>query len=164
MNYRTVHENPPSIRSTRSDRPAGLPKWAAGQSIDTPTLLSTLWIAVLFADAFRGLHETLRPGFVDELAHEGTVYGNEVTDEILLGSGFTLAFLCAIVVLARVLPRRVNRVVNIVGAIMMISGVLASWPKDPDDLVFGTVQIVGSALAIFISVRWKQDEPIVGQP
>lgn len=153
MNNRTLHEN----TVVNPSSPSGLPKWNH-QSVDTPTLLSTLWIAVLFADAFRGLHETLRPGFVEELAHEGTVYGNHVTDGVLLVSGVGLAFLCAVIVLARILPRRANRVVNVLAAIMMISGVLASWPKDADDLVFGAFQIAGSALVMSISVRWKQDE------
>ena len=122
--------------------------------ISTPELLSTLWIAVLLADVLRGIHETLRPGFVEELAVEGTVYGNVVTDGSLAVYGVVLGYLSVLVVLSRVLPRRANRWANVIGSLMMISGVLVSWPKDPDDLIFGTVQLAGAVAVMAICVRW----------
>ena len=123
-------------------------------TISTPELLSTLWIAVLLADVLRGIHETLRPGFVEELATEGTVYGNVVTDGALAVYGVVLGYLSVLVVLARVLPRRASRWANAIGSVMMISGVLVSWPKDPDDLIFGTVQLAGAVAVMAICVRW----------
>ena len=125
--------------------------------IDTPTLLSTMWITVLLANLFRDVHETLRPGFVDELAHEGTYYGRQVSDNTLLWSGFVLVFLVSVVALARILPRRSNRIVNVVAATMMAAGVLASWPKDPDDFVFGAFQLIGVALIVAVCARWRDD-------
>ncbi len=148
MNYRTVHENPRITLSERANEP----------TLDRPILLSTLWIAILLADALRGIHETVRPGFVDELAHEGTVYGNEVTDGILLGSGFVLVYIIAVVVLSRVLRRQANRLVNVIASLLMMAGVLASWPKDPDDLVFGGFQVAGALLVVVICARWRADD------
>ncbi len=125
--------------------------------IDTRALLSTVWIAVLFANLFRDVHEILRPGFVDDLAHSGTVYGAEVTDSTLVGSGLVLVFIISVVVLARILPRRWNRRVNMVAAVLMATGVLAIWPKDPDDFVFGAFQLTGVALVVAICARWRND-------
>ncbi len=156
MNNRTVHENVPS---THQNTPSSK---LVGQPISIPSLLSLLWISVLFADVLRGVHEILRPGFIAELANEETVYGNEVTDTTLLISGIVLAFICAVVVLARVLPRASNRRVNFVAAAMMIAGVMASWPKDPDDLVFGAFQVTGAVIITVIAARWKDDEPLGG--
>ena len=136
MDNRTLHEN---------NRP------------DTPALLSTMWIAVLLANLFRDIHEVLRPGFVDELAHDGTVYGTRVSDSTLLGSGIVLVFLVSVVVLARILPRRSNRRINFVAAALMAAGVLASWPKDPDDFVFGVFQLLGVALVVAVCARWRDD-------
>ncbi|MEL6985342.1 MAG: hypothetical protein AAFO29_23115 [Actinomycetota bacterium] len=127
--------------------------------ISTPELLSTTWIAVLFADVLRGVHETLRPGFVRELADQGTVYGNEVTDAELAVYGVVLGYLSLVVLLSRVLPRQWNRVANVAASLMMMSGVLLSWPKDPDDLIFGSVQLAGAVIALAICVRWTQDRP-----
>ncbi|MEM7324768.1 MAG: hypothetical protein AAF531_16895 [Actinomycetota bacterium] len=145
---------PPRTEAQTADLPWRHPR------ITIPELLSTLWIAVLFADVLRGVHEILRPGFVDELANEGTNYGRVVTDATLFWSGLVLAFIASVVVLARVLPRRSNRIVNIIAGVMMIGGVLFSWPKDPDDFVFGTVQILGAVIVITISARWRDlDQP-----
>ena len=66
-------------------------------------------------------------------------------------------FLVSVVALARILPRRSNRIVNVVAATMMAAGVLASWPKDPDDLVFGAFQLIGVALIVAVCARWRDD-------
>lgn len=116
-----------------------------------------MWIAVLLANLFRDVHETLRPGFVDELAHQGTYHGRQVSDSTLVWSGLVLVFLVSVVVLARILPRRSNRAVNVVAATMMAAGVLASWPKDPDDFVFGAFQLIGVALVVMVCARWRDD-------
>lgn len=150
MNNHTLYENTPTnLLTTRFTTP-----------IDRRVLLSTIWTSVLFADVLRGVHETLRPGFVEELATKGTVYGNEVTNTTLVVSGVALSYLCAVVVLSRVLPRRSNRRVNTVGAVFMIGGVLGLWPKDADDYVFGAVQILGAALVLAICHRWTDDQDI----
>lgn len=114
-----------------------------------------MWIAVLLLNLFRDIHEVLRPGFVDELSHRGTVYGARVSDSTLLGSGLVLVFLVSVVVLARILPRRSNRRVNVVAAGLMTLGVLAIWPKDPDDLLFGAAQLIGVAIVVGVCARWR---------
>lgn len=155
MQNRTPHEN----SGFRWTGRAGIGR--AAHQTDAPALLSTMWIAVLLANLFRDVHETLRPGFVDELAREGTVYGTQVTDSTLLVSGFVLVFLVSVVVLARILPRRSNRRVNVLAAVLMASGVLASWPKDPDDFVFGAFILIGVALVVMVCARWRND---IGSP
>lgn len=155
MQNRTPHEN----SGFRWTGPAGISR--AAHQTDAPALLSTMWIAVLLFNLFRDVHETLRPGFVDELAREGTVYGTQVTDSTLLVSGFVLVFLVSVVVLARILPRRSNRRVNVLAAVLMASGVLASWPKDPDDFVFGAFILIGVALVVMVCARWRND---IGSP
>ena len=142
MDNRTLHEN---------NRP------------DTPALLSTMWIAVLLANLFRDIHEVLRPGFADELAHDGTYYGTRVSDGTLFWSAIVLVFLVSVVVLARILPRRSNRRVNVVAALMMAAGVLSSWPKDPDDFVFGAFQLIGVALVVTVCTRWRDDNTSVAE-
>ncbi|MFK8023201.1 MAG: hypothetical protein AB8G26_04480 [Ilumatobacter sp.] len=132
--------------------------------ISTPELLSTLWIAVLLADVLRGIHETLRPGFVAELATQGTVYGNTVTNGSLAVYGVVLGYLSVLVVLSRVLPHRANRWANALGSAMMISGVLASWPKDADDLIFGAIQLAGALTVMTICVRWTHRRVHPNQP
>ena len=150
MSNRTLHEN---IQND-VDRRSAVERLV--HIVDVPTFLSTMWIAVLLANLFRDVHEILRPGFVEELADEGTVYGTTVSDATLVVSGIVLILLVSTVVLARFLPRRSNRRVNVVAAVAMSGGVLASWPKDADDLLFGTVQLAAAALIVAVCVAWRE--------
>ena len=49
---------------------------------------------------------------------------------------------------------------NGIGAVMMSSGILVTWPKDPDDLIFGALMLAGALAVLVISVRWS-DRPAV---
>jgi hypothetical protein len=150
MSIRTLHDNSPhpitmTFPVTLSSRVA------------SPQLLSTIWISVLLSMLFRDVHEYLRDGFIAELASAGTVNGGEVTGTTLLVSAIVLQLPLAMVVLARVLPRQINRVANIIVATVMALGVAGTWPKDADDIVFGTFQLAGLALIAVISLRWQHD-------
>ncbi len=132
--------------------PASLSSRTAG-----PQLLSTIWISVLLSMLFRDVHEYLRDGFIAELASAVTVNGGEVTGTTLLVSGLVLQLPLAMVVLARVLPRQINRVANIIVATVMALGVAGTWPKDADDIVFGIFQLASLTVIAVISLRWKHD-------
>jgi hypothetical protein len=107
---------------------------------------------------FRDVHEYLREGFIAELANSGTVNGGEVTGTTLLVSGIVLQLPLAMVVLARVLPRRTNRLANIMVAAIMAMGLAGTWPKDADDIVFGIFQLASLAFIAVISYRWSNDD------
>lgn len=133
--------------------PATLSSRTAG-----PQLLSTIWISVLLSMLFRDVHEYLREGFIAELANSGTVNGGEVSGTTLLVSGIVLQLPLAMVVLARVLPRRTNRLANIMVAAIMAMGVAGTWPKDADDIIFGIFQLASLAFIAVISYRWSNDD------
>ena len=120
----------------------------------TPVILSTLWIYVLLSTLFRDIHEIFRDGFIEELAMTGTVRGTHVTSTSLVVAGLFLQLPIAMVVAARLLPPRANRVANSVTAIAVAAGLLGLWPKDADDIVFGAFQLVGLAAIIVLSLRW----------
>jgi hypothetical protein len=50
----------------------------------------------------------------------------------------------------------------------MALGVVAIWPKDADDIVFGTFQLVGLATIVIICGRWhdidNDGDTLVSQP
>lgn len=151
MTIRTPYYNSPV--STTMTFPATLSSRTAG-----PQLLSTIWISVLLSMLFRDVHEYLREGFIAELANSGTVNGGEVTGTTLLVSGIVLQLPLAMVVLSRVLPRRTNRLANIMVAAIMAMAVAGTWPKDADDIVFGIFQLVSLAFIAVISYRWSNDD------
>lgn len=118
-------------------------------------LLSTLWIYVLLSMLFRDMHEILRQGFIEELATVGTVRGTEVSATTLVLSGLVLQLPLAMVVGSRLLPPRANRVANVVVAVVMSAGLLGTWPKDGDDLVFGGFQLLALLAVVAIAIRGR---------
>ena len=123
-----------------------------------PRQLSTIWIYVLLSIAFRDIHEFLREGMIAELARDGTVYGAEVRDSTLLAAGVAYQLPLAMVVLSKVLPRQANRIANRVAAALTAIGILAIWPKDGDDLVFGVFQLAALTAIGAICHRWSSDD------
>lgn len=51
--------------------------------LDTRSLLSSLWVFVLFNIIFKDLHEFFRQGFISQIM-TGTVNGVELTDGLML--------------------------------------------------------------------------------
>ena len=125
------------------------------QPQSTGNLLSTLWIYILLSMLFRDMHEILRQNFIEELATAGTVRGTEVSATTLVLSGFLLQLPLAMVVGSRLLPARANRVANVVVAVVMSAGLLGTWPKDGDDLIFGAFQLLGLLAIIVIGIRGR---------
>jgi hypothetical protein len=95
-------------------------------------------------------------GHMRELA--GIDGGREPPAPALLISGLVLQLPLAMVVLARLLARPASRIANITVAIAVSIGLLATWPKDGDDLVFGAFQLAGLAGIALVSLRWRPEQ------
>jgi hypothetical protein len=139
---------------------------------DTPTLLSTLWIFVLLTTLFRDVHELFRPGFLDEVL-TGVVNGTAMTEPLLLGAGIMVEAQVAMVVLARVLPRRANRWANVVVGLLALiatAAITGSSGPDLDDVFFATVTIAALLVIVWRAWTWRPvvpsadtvDRPAVG--
>lgn len=79
----------------------------------------------------------------------GEMFGRQVTDELLLYSGFAVEVMIAMVLLPHVLPRRALRVVNTVAVLFTTAVVLFTPPIDPDDVFF---LVIG--LATLLAILW----------
>ena len=116
--------------------------------IKPQSLLSTLWIFVLFNMVFRDLHEFLNQGYIEELM---TL---KLSEETMLFYGFVLEIPILMTLLSRILNNGVNRWVNIVAASITMLGTLSSLVSaDMDDMLFMTVNIV--AFLAIIYTAWK---------
>ncbi|MEO0492059.1 MAG: DUF6326 family protein [Actinomycetota bacterium] len=129
----------------------------ANENLLRPRHLSSLWIYVLLSIAFRDIHEFLREGMISELATDGTVRGTPVRDSTLLAAGVAYQLPLGMVLLSRVLPGRANRIANRAASVITAAGILAIWPKDADDLVFGVFQLAALAAIGVICHRWTDD-------
>ena len=124
--------------------------------MDRKTLLSTLWIFVLFNMTFRDIHELFRPGFLGEIM-TGTVDGNQMTEGLLLLGGMMMEIPIAMVLLSRVLKYKVNRWVNIIAGAIFIALIMGNAPKDLDDIFFGTIVVVALLLIVWYAWKWPTE-------
>ncbi len=112
------------------------------------TLLSALWIFLLMNIIFRDIHQFLSPGYMDWVL-AGEMFGQQITDELLLYGGFAVEVMIAMVLLPHILPRRALRIVNTFAVLFTTALVLFTPPIDPDDVFF---LIIG--LTTLVAVLW----------
>lgn len=116
--------------------------------IKPQSLLSTLWIFVLFNMVFRDLHEFLKDGYIQEMM------SLEITQEVALLYGGIAEIPIAMVVLARLLKNKINRWANAFAATITSLGLLSTIPSaDMDDVFFTIMNMI--ALLSIIRVAWK---------
>ncbi|MEL6812788.1 MAG: DUF6326 family protein [Bacteroidota bacterium] len=116
--------------------------------IKKQTLLSTLWVFVLFNMIFRDLHQFLANGYIEKMMSQ------EVSDVMLLLYGFILELPILMVLLSRILNNKVNKWANMMVATVTMLGILSTLPSaDLDDIFFGVIKV--SALIAILAIAWK---------
>ncbi len=116
------------------------------------SMLSGLWIYFLLNILFRDIHEFLRTGYIEQVI-SGTVYGNKITEEILLVSAIVLQIPLLMTVLTLVMNARLTRWLNILAAgIMFVSISAFIQQPDMDDIAFAVFE--GIALVAIVVIAW----------
>lgn len=110
---------------------------------------------------FRGIHQFLSPGYMDWVI-AGELFGQAITDELLLYGGFAMEVMLVMVILPLVLPRRALRVVNAGAAAFALALVLYAPPIDPDDVFF--LAVVLATLTVIAWTSWTRLAPPLRQP
>ena len=118
------------------------------QPQDPRIILSVLWTFFLMNIIFRDIHQFLSPGYMDWVI-AGEMFGQQITDELLLWGGIAVEVMIAMVLLPHILPRRTLRVVNTLAVFFTTALVLFTPPIDPDDLFF---LVIG--LATLLAILW----------
>jgi len=123
--------------------------------IEPRTLLSILWIFILFNMIFRDLHEFLNEGAIEEMM------SLKIPESTMLLYGLILEIPIMMVLLSSILGNKANKWTNIIAASITMLGIISSLPAgDLDDIFFGTMN-VGAFIGI-IYTAWKL--PIQYQP
>ena len=125
--------------------------------MDTKTILSTLWIFVLFNITFLDIHGILKPGFLEEVM-TGFVGGVQMTQGLLLLGAIMMEIPIAMVLLSRVLNYRINRWANIIAGVTTIAGVIGNSSTDLDTIFVGTTVVVAMLLIIWYAWKWPKQE------
>ncbi len=98
----------------------------------TRGILSSLWIFFFINHFFMGLHELANPAFVEQVVSGGF----NVSDSLLLMAAITIELPIIMIVLSRVLPNKVNWIVNILVAVFTIGLEIMNNPNPDLDNTF----------------------------
>ncbi|MDW3190779.1 MAG: DUF6326 family protein [Cytophagales bacterium] len=116
------------------------------QFVSTPSLLSTLWIFVLFNIVFRDLHQFLNPVAFQEMISQ------EIPETQVLLFGVILEIPISMVLLSKILPAQFNKWVNLIAATITALGFLSTISSaDMDDLFFIAIKTITLASIVYIS-------------
>ncbi len=125
--------------------------------LDMKVKLSTLWIFVLFNIIFSEFHKLLQPGFLEEVM-TGTIYGVQMTQEVLLLGAIVLEIPIAMGLLSRVLKYSVNRWANIIAGAITMALVIGNGSTDLDNIFFTTMVVVSTSLIVWYAWQWPKQE------
>ena len=112
------------------------------------TILAALWVFLLMNIIFRDIHQFLSPGYIDWVI-AGEMFGQQITDELLLYGGFAVEVMIVMVILPHLLPSRALWITNTIAALFTTALVLFTPPIDPDDVFFLII-----VLATLIAILW----------
>lgn len=124
----------------------------------TPTLLSTVWIVLMFNYLYcdvLGLHE---PAYLAGVL-AGELNGISFTPEFGVAAGLLMQVPIAMVLLARVLSRRIGRWVNISAAAFMAlvqTATIFVGTTSPSYLLYSIIEIGLLGAIIVVAARWKR--------
>jgi len=124
-----------------------------------PMLMSKIWVflslSYIFCDVLTNMEMS-----VLRMLFEGNITGIPMTQGFLLFAGLSLQIPFLMVILATILPYRVNRITNIAAAILMIIYQLVSFFMGSDITLhyvyFSAVEILGNAAIVVLALRWKK--------
>ncbi len=123
-------------------------------------LLSSLWVFMslnyILCDALTNMESSVLKGLID-----GNAGGIEMNQGFLLAAGISLEIPFLMVVLAKVLPGKANKIVNIITAILMAvyqaGSFFAGSAPSLHYIFFSVIEVLGCVLIACLA--WKMPEP-----
>lgn len=129
---------------------------AAHHRLDPRLIVSSLWIATMIAVAFVDIFGLFRPDIRAQI-ETGTIYVFEIGQGFLLGAIIYVLIPTVMIPLTLVLPRRANRLTNIVvGSLFLVTvigGAIGEWGYYVLGSAFEAVLL---AAIIILAMLWRK--------
>ncbi len=124
------------------------------QGIKSETLISNLWIFILFNIIFRDLHQFGDKDFLSE-ALEGTINGMVITDELMMLGAILAEIPISMVLLSRILKPKINKIFNTIAVLITTGVFISAMPHaDMDDIFHFLFEM--TALISILWIVWKK--------
>lgn len=127
------------------------------RGIDTRLKISGLWIATLFIFAYVDLFSLFRPDVRADL-EQGRVFAFDVSQTFLFFTTLYIIVPSVMIYLTLVMPRRTNRIVNVVVATVYVLTIVGSAVGEWNYFVLGSA-VEAILLAVVVYHAWTWPEP-----
>ena len=122
---------------------------------DKKVILSTLWVVVMFSIAFADIIGFIEPGTLERIINGDL--GFELTPAMILVFSLLQVIPIAMILVARLFRRGVNRWLNIGASVLTLLYVLGggNW-ESTSYYVFAAVEVVAILVIIWQAWSWKE--------
>ena len=128
-------------------------------TLKTNFKLSAFWLFILLNIIFRDIHQYALKSHLEMLL-TGVYNGTLVTDELMLLGGFLVEIPIAMFLFSLLLKRKLNRVLNIIAAVLTVGVLSAEMPSDMDDIFFKIIEFIAIGAIIWTAWNWKVDDTL----
>lgn len=125
------------------------------KQLSTTIKISTLWIVVMFTMVFADILTFLVPETFKQILSGTTDV--KISQPLLLLFAILIEIPIMMIFLSRVLPRRSNRIANIVSAVITILFVIGGGSLYLHYIFFASVETICMLAIIILAVRWKSE-------
>jgi len=122
-------------------------------------VLSTLWVFVLMNMIYADILNTLKPGYLNELAH----VGENISGETVLLFAFLMEIPIVMILLSRILNRKSNRIANFISTpisilwVIIPSIVMSNGNTPLSYIFFATIETLTMIFIIWYTWKWKEE-------
>ncbi|MBL4812824.1 MAG: hypothetical protein JKX69_10840 [Rhodobacteraceae bacterium] len=126
-------------------------------TLDRKTLLSTLWIFVIFNYLYCDVVGLMDANLLSQFL-TGDVGGMKITETFLLIAGILMEVSIALVLLSRILPQRSNRWANLFGGALSTAAMVATLFTGFTSyyLFFAVIEISTTVYIFWLAWTWKK--------
>ena len=126
---------------------------------DVQIKLSALWVARMLTGLQGDTLRFMQPGMMEQIA-AGEVGGMRMSNELLLAASLFMVIPIAMVVLALLLPYRINRWANIIAAALIFLLDLAGLPTYGASyaVLLIVVGLIFNGMTIWLAWNWKSQK------
>jgi len=141
------------------------PKGAQMTTVDTDVRarLSWMWVFVLLNMIFADIFSFMNAGALKQIM-EGRADQIAITPEFLLLAATLTEIPIAMVVLSQVLPRRANRIANLIASVFTIAYVVGMGSATPSYIFFAGLETLGCLYIAWLAWSWRgSDERVTAR-
>ncbi|HYE10269.1 MAG TPA: DUF6326 family protein [Patescibacteria group bacterium] len=132
-------------------------KFVSDTTQERRTLLSLIWIFLSVNYILCDVLSNMEASVLQQMM-KGQIAGMELTQGFLLFAAITLEIPFIMIVLSRMLPFRVNKILNIIAGSMMIIYQLSSYHMGTlpslHYIFFSVVEILGNVIILVLALKW----------